>query len=75
MASKWVQLASLWRGKKKGVLTGTLGGKYGAKLVMLPNDKTDKSETYPDFSLFAVPFEPDNDSGDQPVDDDDDVPF
>lgn len=72
MASKWVQIGSLWRGKKQGVLTGTLGGKYGAKMIVLPADKEGKSENFPDFTVYVVPYEPEEEGAGKGSDD---VPF
>lgn len=56
--SKLIEIGALWlsQGSAKSIATGNLGGKGGARLVLLANDKRG-NEKAPDWRLFVAPDE------------------
>tara|TARA_R100000329_G_scaffold133604_2_gene113407 strand:- start:14 stop:241 length:228 start_codon:yes stop_codon:yes gene_type:complete len=50
-----IEIGSLWFSKTPGNMSGSMGGKYGARIVLVQNKN--KQGQQPDAKLFVMPYE------------------
>lgn len=50
-----IEIGSLWWGKTPGNMSGSLGGKYGARIILVQNKN--KEGQQPDAKIYVMPYE------------------
>ena len=65
-----IEIGSLWYSKTPGNMSGSLGGKYGARIILVQNKN--KQGQQPDAKIYVMPFEKKDDDQNQSWDN---VPF
>lgn len=68
-----IEIASLWWGKTPGNMTGSMGGKYGARIVLVQNKN--KEGQQPDARLYVMPYEKKEENQNQQRGQRDNIPF
>jgi hypothetical protein len=68
-----IEIGSLWYSKTPGNMSGSLGGKYGARIVLVANKN--KEGQQPDAKIYVMPYEKKEDNKNQQRDQRDNMPF
>ena len=58
-----IEIGSLWYSKTPGNMSGSMGGKYGARIILVANKN--KEGQQPDAKLYVMPYEKKEDGQNQ----------
>jgi len=68
-----IEIASLWFSKTPGNMSGSMGGKYGARIILVQNKN--KEGQQPDAKIYVMPYEKKEDNQNQQRGQRDNMPF